>query len=116
MSTTSVGQWVMLNCSVVTPGRTVTCTDLHTPQDQADRQTEGVASRDTCHHAPTTTTARILAGREEYVPVKVPAAVMLAGDDDRDQVEVRGVRQLDDLLCSSGGSCQVHPPKTRTTR
>jgi hypothetical protein len=110
--TTSVGQWVMLNCSVVTPGRTVTCTG----HKQADRQTEGVASRDTCHHAPTTTTARILAKREGYVPMKVPATVLLAGDDDRDQVEVRGVRQLDDLLCSSGGSCRVHPPKTRTTR
>eukprot|EP01046_Picozoa_sp_COSAG06_P035161 COSAG06_NODE_3749_length_4946_cov_30.291521_5_plen_152_part_00 len=24
--------------------------------------------------------------------------------------------QSDHLLCSSGGSCQVHPPKTRTTR
>ena len=31
-------------------------------------------------------------------------------------VEVRGVGQLDDLLCSSGGSCRAHPPKTRTTR
>ena len=85
-------------------------------QAQADRQTEGEASRDTCHHAPTTTTARILAKREGYVPVKVPAAVLLAGDDGRDQAEVRGVGQLDDLLCSSGGSCRVHPPKTRTTR
>ena len=28
----------------------------------------------------------------------------------------RSAVQLDDLLCSSGGSCQVHPPKTRTTR
>jgi hypothetical protein len=85
-------------------------------QAQADRQTEGEASRDTCHHAPTTTTARILAKREGYVPVKVPAAVLLAGDDGRDQAEVRGVGQLDDLLCSSSGSCWVHPPKTRTTR
>eukprot|EP01046_Picozoa_sp_COSAG06_P095786 COSAG06_NODE_41896_length_386_cov_3.637631_1_plen_67_part_01 len=67
----------MLNCSVVAPGRTVT---RHRPQDQADRQTEGVASRDTCHHAPPTTTARTLAKREGYVPVKVPAAVLLAGD------------------------------------
>ena len=111
MPTTSVGQWVMLNCSVVTPGRTVT-----QAQAPADRQTEGEASRDTCRHAPTTTTARILAEREGYVPVKVSAAVLLAGEDDRDQVEVRGVGQLDDLLCSSGGSCRVHPPKTRTTR
>ena len=31
-------------------------------------------------------------------------------------VEVRGVGQLDDLLCHSGGSCRAHPPKTRTTR
>ena len=113
MPTTSVGQWVMLNCSVVTPGRTVTCMWA---QAQADRQTEGEASRDTCHHAPTTTTAQILAEREGYVPMKVPAAVLLAGDDGRDQVEVCGVGQLDHLLCSSGGSCQVHPPKTRTTR
>ena len=30
------------------------------------------------------------------MPVKVPAAVLLAGDDGRDQVEVRGVGQLDD--------------------
>ena len=111
MPTTSVGQWVMLNCSVVTPGRTVT-----QAQAQADRQTEGEASRDTCHHATTTTTVRILAKREGYVPTKVPAAVLLAGDDGRDQVEVRGVGQLDDLLCHSGGSCRVHPPKTRTTR
>ena len=91
MPTTSVGQWVMLNCSVVTPGRTVT-----QAQAPADRQTEGEASRDTCHHAPTTTTARILAERVGYVPVKVSAAVLLAGDDGRDQVEVRGVGQLDD--------------------
>ena len=91
MPTTSVGQWVMLNCSVVTPGRTVTCTDLHTPQDQADRQTEGVASRDTCHHAPPTTTARTLAKREGYVPVKVPAAV-LTGFVGRTHVGVVSVR------------------------
>ena len=101
----------MLNCSVVTPGQGLSPAQA---QAQADRQTEGEASRDTCRHAPTTTTARILAKREGYVPVKVPAAVLLAGDDDRDQVEVRGVGQLDHLLCSSGGSCQVHPPKTTT--
>ena len=35
---------------------------------------------------------------------------------DQDHLEVRGVGQLDHLLCSSGGSCRVHPPKTRTTR
>eukprot|EP01046_Picozoa_sp_COSAG06_P001701 COSAG06_NODE_57_length_27525_cov_14.855279_26_plen_93_part_00 len=32
------------------------------------------------------------------MPVKMPAAVLLAGDDGRDQVEVRGVGQLDHLL------------------
>ena len=94
----------MLNCSVVAPGRTVT---RHRPQDQADRQTEGVASRDTCHHAPPTTTARTLAKREGYVPVKMPAAVLLAGDDGRDQVEVRGVGQLDHLLCYAAAAAAV---------
>ena len=53
---------------------------------------------------------------EVDVPVKVPEELSLQVCHDQRLVEVRGVGQLDDLLCSSGGSCWVHPPKTRTTR
>ena len=55
-------------------------------------------------------------GLEEDVPVEVPEELPLQVCHDQRLVEVRGVEQLDDLLCSAGGSCQVHPPKTRTTR
>jgi hypothetical protein len=53
---------------------------------------------------------------EVDVPVKVPEELSLQVCHDQRLVEVRGVGQLDHLLCSSGGSCRVHPPKTRTTR
>ena len=53
---------------------------------------------------------------EVDVPVKVPEELPLQVCHNQRLVEVRGVGQLDDLLCSSGGSCRVHPPKTRTTR
>ena len=53
---------------------------------------------------------------EVDVPMKVPEELSLQVCHDQRLVEVRGVGQLDHLLCSSGGSCRVHPPKTRTTR
>ena len=54
--------------------------------------------------------------KDEFIfpqPEPQPEPVL---EDAKRLVEVRGVGQLDDLLCSSGGSCWVHPPKTRTTR